>query len=982
MIEPQELGTLIVVVARARNLPNKSRFGKQDPYCALTLGEEKRRTKPIKRGGQHPEWDEELRFTISQDVEDLLAASVEASSLKGKNGSLAGKDGALPPLPSEEGVVTPQSMAQKSRAGAKKKAGVRSMKVQCFADAPKEPELVGECIVPIDEVLKKGEIDDWYELKYKDKYAGELYLELTFYSNAAPPVKRNVQRPGVLPATGPGALATPPRPGMTTSVSGYNLYIPPYSQPGRTASPAPGGGIPHSVSGPIPTAQHVGGLPHSNTFHDLGLPPRQTAGVPIPGQPDYPPGRLQSPPQDDFLAGQMGAMSIGQSLGNSYQNRPGAGPPAPATIGRPGHHHRHSVATGAGTQTAPWASMLPQNQQPAGHAPLQRPVSAGDAHGAWPTVDNRPNTAQPLPTRPLSTAGQPPLQSAPLQHHRPHSNSLTVPGSYGQVAPAGHQRTDSYGQPPVSQYTGQPEPARPTSPQSYYGQQAPAHPQQQSYPPQQQPQQQPAYATPPPHRLSSGGSVPPQQPQAPYTPPPQHNRHSSFGQYQAPIPQPTPQPSYPPAQAQQPVYGQHQQQDYPPVPPPAQQLQNQQGPPPPHGTSPAAYPSHLPPQAPRPTTPAAYPPYPPPHPPSPQPHRADSYPNSQSPPSHTPYSPPLPHQLPSQPFAARPETRTPPPAANASTSTGAYVPWFMQTQQPQQLPVQSPPPLHTGTPAPIHQHGHQSSISAAPPPPPSRVGVGYYPSDELYAQQAQPPPQSNNQRPQPQPSPAPQQYQQPQQQQSYPQSPPRQGSYPQAPPRPMSAAPSSSYNPPAPGPNPPAPNPPAPNPPAPSSDAPWSGLQQQQYYPNQQQSGASYYAQHGGDFRPTTAAPDGWDSINGRQAAPSPLPPTGGGTTNRDWRSYLHSIGSHGTPSAPGALPQPPGMDGTPPNQLPPKRASGLPPIPQPGSQQGTPTRQPTNGSGSGEWYTPPPSVPSSILPPGGWNGAPQHQGQQSQQWR
>lgn len=805
---------------------------------------------------------------------------------------------------------------------------------------------------------------------------------------AAPPIKRNVKRPGILPATGGAALATPPRPGMTTSVSGYNLYIPPYSQqPGRTGSPAPGG-IPHSASGPIPIAQHhAGGIPHSNTFHDLGLPPRQTTGGPIAGQPDYPPGRLQNAPQDDFLAGQMGSMNLGQSLGHSYQNQHPGGPPAPATVGS-GHHHRHSVATGAVTQ-APWSSMLPQNNQPQGHAPVQRPVSAGDVGGAWPTVDNRPNTAVPMPTRPLSAVGQPPVQSPPLQHHRPHANSLTVPGSYAQAPPVAPQRTDSYGQPHVSQYTGQSEAPRPTSPQSYYHQQQQQQ-QQQGYAPQQPPPpQQPAYSNPPPaqNRLSSYGNVPAQQPQAPYTPP-QNNRHSSYGQYQTPpAPQPVPQSSYPPPQAQQQVYGQHQQpgQEYPPVPPPAQQLQQPQGPPPPLGTSPGTYPSHMPPQAPRPTTPSQYPPYPPPHPPTPQPppHR-DSF-GSQSPPSHVPYSPPLAHQPPPQSFAAQPETHSPPPAPNASTTTGAYVPWYMQTQQ-QQPPVQSPPLQQVSTPAPsLHHHAHQSSISAAPPPPP-RTGVGYYPSDELYAQQAQS--QPNHQRPAPQPTPAPQQYQGYQQppapvhQSSYPpagpQSPSRQGSYPPAaPPRPVSTAPLTSYNPPAPGPNPPAPssvNPPAPNPLAPGSEAPWSTLQQQQQQPYYPSATPSYYGQQNNDFRPTTTAPEGWDSLNGRQRAPSPLPPTGGQTTNRDWRTYLHSIGSQGTPSS---LPQPPSVENTPPAPLPPKRASGLPPLPQPPSQQGTPTRQTTNGSG--EWYTPPPpSVPSSILPPGGYGASPQHQ----PQWR
>jgi hypothetical protein len=75
------------------------------------------------------------------------------------------------------------------------------MKVSCFADDAKEPELIGEVTVPIDEVLKLGEVDgklwlsfwkrgrkliiEWYEFSFKDKYSGEVYLELTFYSNVS-----------------------------------------------------------------------------------------------------------------------------------------------------------------------------------------------------------------------------------------------------------------------------------------------------------------------------------------------------------------------------------------------------------------------------------------------------------------------------------------------------------------------------------------------------------------------------------------------------------------------------------------------------------------------------------------------------------------------------------------------------------------------------------------------------------------------------
>lgn len=41
------------------------------------------------------------------------------------------------------------------------------MKVACYADDAKEPELIGEVVVPIDEVLKKGEVDGAFDLVFR-----------------------------------------------------------------------------------------------------------------------------------------------------------------------------------------------------------------------------------------------------------------------------------------------------------------------------------------------------------------------------------------------------------------------------------------------------------------------------------------------------------------------------------------------------------------------------------------------------------------------------------------------------------------------------------------------------------------------------------------------------------------------------------------------------------------------------------------------
>ncbi len=73
------------------------------------------------------------------------------------------------------------------------------MKLACYADDSREPDLIGESKVDLTEVLTKGETDgkfyyvheelnvhnisDWFTLTNKDKFAGKVYLELTFWSN-------------------------------------------------------------------------------------------------------------------------------------------------------------------------------------------------------------------------------------------------------------------------------------------------------------------------------------------------------------------------------------------------------------------------------------------------------------------------------------------------------------------------------------------------------------------------------------------------------------------------------------------------------------------------------------------------------------------------------------------------------------------------------------------------------------------------------
>ncbi|KAJ8086413.1 hypothetical protein PM082_005236 [Marasmius tenuissimus] len=162
----REIGTLIVVVLKANHLPNKRHIGKQDPYCVVSINGKKQRTKAIKKGGQHPEWDEELRFKIFEEPEEPAA------------------DG-TPPLP-------PPKDNKLSRI-----QGGTAMKVACFADDIREPDFIGDADVDLTEVLTKGETDEWFNLMNKERFAGKVYLELTFWSNEPPPQKKVVPAPVV-----------------------------------------------------------------------------------------------------------------------------------------------------------------------------------------------------------------------------------------------------------------------------------------------------------------------------------------------------------------------------------------------------------------------------------------------------------------------------------------------------------------------------------------------------------------------------------------------------------------------------------------------------------------------------------------------------------------------------------------------------------------------------------------------------------------
>ncbi|ROV94580.1 hypothetical protein VMCG_08185 [Cytospora schulzeri] len=145
-IDGPDIGTLVIIVDRAKNLPNRKTIGKQDPYCAARLGKIAKKTATDIRGGQTPKWDQELRFNV-HDSPDYY-----------------------------------------------------QLKISVFND-DKKTELIGEAWIDLRDIVVSGggQNDLWQSLSCRGKYAGEIRIEITYYDTRPKPEK---------PAAKPKPVAT------------------------------------------------------------------------------------------------------------------------------------------------------------------------------------------------------------------------------------------------------------------------------------------------------------------------------------------------------------------------------------------------------------------------------------------------------------------------------------------------------------------------------------------------------------------------------------------------------------------------------------------------------------------------------------------------------------------------------------------------------------------------------------------------------
>ncbi|CAG8024835.1 unnamed protein product [Penicillium salamii] len=122
------IGTLVAIIDRAKNLPNRKTMGKQNPYAAARLGKEAKKTQTDLRGGQTPRWDSELRFTVHESPDYY------------------------------------------------------KLKVSVFND-DKKTDMIGETWVDLQNLIIAGgsQNDHWHPLQCRGKYAGEIRIEMTYY---------------------------------------------------------------------------------------------------------------------------------------------------------------------------------------------------------------------------------------------------------------------------------------------------------------------------------------------------------------------------------------------------------------------------------------------------------------------------------------------------------------------------------------------------------------------------------------------------------------------------------------------------------------------------------------------------------------------------------------------------------------------------------------------------------------------------------
>lgn len=158
-------GTLVIIVCRAKHLPNRRKLDKQCPYVTMRIGPTAKKTPAHFRAGQTPEWTHEIRFDLTRERKPILKLDV---------------------LDETKNEPTP----------------IGQVEIDCllvFSD-------------PANRDGGKFILDRWYDLTLNGRRAGMIYLEMTFYPSAPVVPPKNAPHPAPIyeaPPVHPARMTTP-----------------------------------------------------------------------------------------------------------------------------------------------------------------------------------------------------------------------------------------------------------------------------------------------------------------------------------------------------------------------------------------------------------------------------------------------------------------------------------------------------------------------------------------------------------------------------------------------------------------------------------------------------------------------------------------------------------------------------------------------------------------------------------------------------
>ncbi|KAI7860253.1 C2 domain-containing protein [Circinella umbellata] len=396
MAQPRVIGELAVVALEAENLPKVA--GNLNSFCVFKVANVAKRTRTDTQGNRNPTWDDQVNMPIPH--------------------------------------------------------GYNVMAVQVLSENPQNgDQIICEGSIDLTNVLKTGESDDWVPLKTRSgQEAGDVYLELTFYS-ANPPPRRQPTRfghPRPPHMAGGVSFARPPMPSQFParprppmhSASAPHMPVnasprppplgagppftqppPHHAQPGGFAAPRPlppqqlQQHQPLGIPPPLTPQQHSMGTPHHPVAAAQAIPAPSTpsstnSSVAVSGgwrtsTGKPPPTSFSNSPQPRPLPPQG---SPNQSMGApllSAPYRPGGGPPPPQSRPPPSYNNGYPPTSYPPKplpnyppehfQQGPPSSFptpQPQNHYPSGPPP---PGPPGGHYPPQPLYNHHQGPPQPRP---------------------------------------------------------------------------------------------------------------------------------------------------------------------------------------------------------------------------------------------------------------------------------------------------------------------------------------------------------------------------------------------------------------------------------------------------------------------------------------------------------------------------------------------------------------------------------------------------------